>query len=157
MCGSRLALKRNLPVIRFICYIGIAYQLPGAFMGERANHLTSHLKAMGLLDSARIMYAMHLLQTIYFYDLSPFTALGISAYLSPISLHGSSSGSSGISRSFRPHRSSSFSLSTSCSLFLSHPGHSSSLHLLEKVHNLLPLPRPSCLSFSLCSLLCSRM
>jgi hypothetical protein len=42
---------------RFICYIGIAYQLPGAFAGERANLLSSHLKAMGLLDSARIMYA----------------------------------------------------------------------------------------------------
>ena len=43
------------PFIRFICYIGIAYQLPGAFAGERANLLSSHLKAMGLLDSARIM------------------------------------------------------------------------------------------------------
>lgn len=41
----------------FVCYIGIAYQLPGAFTGERANLLTSHMKAMGLLDSARIMYA----------------------------------------------------------------------------------------------------
>jgi hypothetical protein len=39
----------------FVCYIGIAYQLPGAFSGERANLLTSHMKAMGLLDSARIM------------------------------------------------------------------------------------------------------
>ena len=42
---------------RFICFIGIAYQLPGAFTGERADLLTSHMKAMGLLDSARIMYA----------------------------------------------------------------------------------------------------
>ena len=41
----------------FVCYIGIAYQLPGAFTAERANLLTSHMKAMGLLDSARIMYA----------------------------------------------------------------------------------------------------
>ena len=40
---------------RFICYIGISYQLPGAFGAERANLLTSHLKAMGLLDSARIL------------------------------------------------------------------------------------------------------
>lgn len=40
---------------RFICYIGIAYQLPGSFAGERANLLTSHLKAMGLMDSARIL------------------------------------------------------------------------------------------------------
>ncbi|KIK34697.1 hypothetical protein CY34DRAFT_621910, partial [Suillus luteus UH-Slu-Lm8-n1] len=46
---------RNLLVIAlFICYIGIAYHLPGAFTGERANLLTSHMKAMGLLDTARI-------------------------------------------------------------------------------------------------------
>ncbi|KAG0694048.1 hypothetical protein DFH29DRAFT_859873 [Suillus ampliporus] len=46
---------RNLLVIAlFICFIGIAYQLPGAFTGERANLLTSHMKAMGLLDAARI-------------------------------------------------------------------------------------------------------
>ncbi|KAF9235155.1 hypothetical protein BU15DRAFT_78326 [Melanogaster broomeanus] len=47
---------RTLAVLAlFICYIGIAYQLPGAFSGERANLLTSHMKAMGLLDSARII------------------------------------------------------------------------------------------------------
>ena len=40
---------------RFIAYIGIAYHLPGSFTGERANLLTSHLKAMGLKDSARIV------------------------------------------------------------------------------------------------------
>lgn len=40
---------------RFICYVGISYQLPGSFGGERANLLTAHLKVMGLLDSARIM------------------------------------------------------------------------------------------------------
>ncbi|KAF8435684.1 hypothetical protein L210DRAFT_3452656 [Boletus edulis BED1] len=46
---------RSLLVIPlFACYIGIVYQLPGAFAGERANLLTSHMKAMGLLDSARI-------------------------------------------------------------------------------------------------------
>ncbi|KAG1813914.1 uncharacterized protein BJ212DRAFT_1274572 [Suillus subaureus] len=46
---------RNLLVIAlFICYIGIAYHLPGAFTSERANLLTSHMKAMGLLDTARI-------------------------------------------------------------------------------------------------------
>ncbi|KAG0704009.1 P-loop containing nucleoside triphosphate hydrolase protein [Suillus ampliporus] len=46
---------RNIIVIAlFICYIGIAYQLPGAFTDERANLLTSHMKAMGLLDAARI-------------------------------------------------------------------------------------------------------
>ncbi|KAM6499563.1 hypothetical protein JOM56_005071 [Amanita muscaria] len=39
----------------FVCYIGIAYQLPGAIAGERANGLTAHMKAMGLRDSARIL------------------------------------------------------------------------------------------------------
>ena len=43
---------------RFICYVGIAYQLPGAISGERANGLTAHMKAMGLLDSARILYSL---------------------------------------------------------------------------------------------------
>src|ERR1700722_7028894 len=59
----RLDLKsedNNLLCTRFLCYIGIAYQLPGAFAGERANGLTSHLKAMGLLDSARIWF-VHIL------------------------------------------------------------------------------------------------
>ncbi|KAK7049037.1 hypothetical protein R3P38DRAFT_3307634 [Favolaschia claudopus] len=38
----------------FICYIGIAYQRPGAVAVERASQVTAHMKAMGLLDSARI-------------------------------------------------------------------------------------------------------
>ncbi len=46
-----------LILCRFICYVGISYQLPGSFGGERANLLTAHLKVMGLLDSARIMWA----------------------------------------------------------------------------------------------------
>ncbi|KAI0931158.1 hypothetical protein AcV5_005295 [Taiwanofungus camphoratus] len=47
---------RSLIVLAlFICFIGIAYQIPGSFMGERAGMLTSHMKAMGLLDSARII------------------------------------------------------------------------------------------------------
>ncbi|KAF8634881.1 hypothetical protein AX15_000635 [Amanita polypyramis BW_CC] len=47
---------RSLLVLAlFICYIGIAYQLPGGIAGERANDLTAHMKAMGLLDSARIL------------------------------------------------------------------------------------------------------
>ncbi|KAI0947262.1 hypothetical protein AcV7_009727 [Taiwanofungus camphoratus] len=47
---------RNLLVLALIvCFIGIAYQIPGTFMGERASLLTSHMKAMGLLDSARII------------------------------------------------------------------------------------------------------
>lgn len=48
-------LRSLLVLALFICYIGIAYQLPGSFMGERAILLTSHMKAMGLMDSARII------------------------------------------------------------------------------------------------------
>ncbi len=40
----------------FICYVGISYQLPGAATTERALGITSHMKAMGLLDSARVLY-----------------------------------------------------------------------------------------------------
>ncbi|KAJ7137890.1 hypothetical protein C8R44DRAFT_975855 [Mycena epipterygia] len=38
-----------------ITFVGIAYQLTGAMAGERASQTTSHMKAMGLLDSARII------------------------------------------------------------------------------------------------------
>ncbi|KAI0658358.1 P-loop containing nucleoside triphosphate hydrolase protein [Cubamyces menziesii] len=48
-------LRTLLVLALFICYVGIAYQLPGSFGGERANLLTAHLKAMGLRDSARIL------------------------------------------------------------------------------------------------------
>ncbi|EIW87313.1 P-loop containing nucleoside triphosphate hydrolase protein [Coniophora puteana RWD-64-598 SS2] len=48
-------LRTLLVLALFICYIGISYQLPGAFTGERANLITSHMKAMGLMDSARIL------------------------------------------------------------------------------------------------------
>ncbi|THH01206.1 hypothetical protein EW026_g1452 [Hermanssonia centrifuga] len=48
-------LRSLLVIALFICYVGIAYQLPGAYMGERANLVTGHLKAMGLMDSARIL------------------------------------------------------------------------------------------------------
>lgn len=48
-------LRTLLVLALFVCYVGIAYQLPGAFTGERANLLTAHLKAMGLMDSARII------------------------------------------------------------------------------------------------------
>ncbi|KAG5653904.1 hypothetical protein H0H81_009496 [Sphagnurus paluster] len=40
---------------RFVAFVGIVYQLPGAISGERANGVTAHMKAMGLLDSARII------------------------------------------------------------------------------------------------------
>ncbi|PFH49786.1 hypothetical protein AMATHDRAFT_4551 [Amanita thiersii Skay4041] len=48
-------LRSLLVLALFICYIGIVYQLPGSYAGERANGLTAHMKAMGLLDLARIM------------------------------------------------------------------------------------------------------
>ncbi|KAF5346171.1 hypothetical protein D9758_009923 [Tetrapyrgos nigripes] len=48
-------LRTLLVLALFICYIGIAYQLPGAITGERANGLTAHMKTMGLLDSAKIV------------------------------------------------------------------------------------------------------
>ncbi|KAH9934058.1 P-loop containing nucleoside triphosphate hydrolase protein [Epithele typhae] len=48
-------LRTLLVLALFICYVGISYQLPGSFSGERANLLTAHLKVMGLLDSARII------------------------------------------------------------------------------------------------------
>ncbi|KAG1747606.1 hypothetical protein EDB19DRAFT_1685642 [Suillus lakei] len=47
-------IRTLLVIALFICFIGIAYHLPGAYTGERANLLTSHMKAMGLLDTARI-------------------------------------------------------------------------------------------------------
>ncbi|KAI3622160.1 nod factor export atp-binding protein i [Moniliophthora roreri] len=48
-------LRTLLVLALFICYVGIAYQLPGAVTAERANLITSHMKAMGLLDSAKIL------------------------------------------------------------------------------------------------------
>ncbi|TFK42171.1 hypothetical protein BDQ12DRAFT_677739 [Crucibulum laeve] len=39
----------------FLAFVGIAYQLAGGIALERAAYLTSHMKAMGLLDSARIL------------------------------------------------------------------------------------------------------
>ncbi|KAI0027064.1 P-loop containing nucleoside triphosphate hydrolase protein [Vararia minispora EC-137] len=57
--NTRLAYIRGLRTLLvlalFINYVGIAYQLPGAFMSERALGLTAHLKAMGLRDFPRIL------------------------------------------------------------------------------------------------------
>ncbi|KAF9535634.1 hypothetical protein CPB83DRAFT_878765 [Crepidotus variabilis] len=39
----------------FLTFVGISYQLPGAVASERALLITEHMKAMGLLDSARIL------------------------------------------------------------------------------------------------------
>lgn len=50
--------KKANSYFRFVSFVGIAYQLPGAIAGERALLLTEHMKAMGLLDSARIMCVM---------------------------------------------------------------------------------------------------
>ncbi|KAJ7447207.1 hypothetical protein FB451DRAFT_1343436 [Mycena latifolia] len=48
-------IRELLVIAFFICFIGIAYQLPGAVAGERATQVTAHMKAMGLLDSARVI------------------------------------------------------------------------------------------------------
>lgn len=39
----------------FVAFLGVVYHLPGSYMGERANGTTSHMQAMGVLESARIM------------------------------------------------------------------------------------------------------
>ncbi|KAJ7083357.1 hypothetical protein B0H15DRAFT_911901 [Mycena belliarum] len=52
--GYISAIRELLVIAFFICFIGIAYQLPGAVAGERASQVTAHMKAMGLLDSARV-------------------------------------------------------------------------------------------------------
>ncbi|KDR85831.1 hypothetical protein GALMADRAFT_234928 [Galerina marginata CBS 339.88] len=44
-----------LALALFVTFIGIAYQLPGSMSSERAMLITAHMKAMGLLDSARIL------------------------------------------------------------------------------------------------------
>ncbi|KAK0209024.1 hypothetical protein DFS33DRAFT_1372220 [Desarmillaria ectypa] len=48
-------LRTLLVLLLFICFVGISYQLPGTVTAERANLITAHMKAMGLLDSARIL------------------------------------------------------------------------------------------------------
>ncbi|KAF9022600.1 P-loop containing nucleoside triphosphate hydrolase protein [Hymenopellis radicata] len=51
-------LRKLLVLALFVCYIGIAYcryQLPGAVASERASLITAHMKAMGLLDSAKVI------------------------------------------------------------------------------------------------------
>ncbi|KAI0673963.1 P-loop containing nucleoside triphosphate hydrolase protein [Trametes maxima] len=44
-----------LVIVFAVCYIGISYHLPGTAVAERASGLTGHMKAMGLLDSARVI------------------------------------------------------------------------------------------------------
>ncbi|KAF9004918.1 P-loop containing nucleoside triphosphate hydrolase protein [Hymenopellis radicata] len=48
-------LRTLLVLALFICYVGIAYQLPGAVTSERATLVTAHMKSMGLLDSAKVI------------------------------------------------------------------------------------------------------
>ncbi|KAF7290457.1 hypothetical protein MKEN_01500200 [Mycena kentingensis (nom. inval.)] len=47
-------IRELLVIAFFVCFSGISYQLPGAYAGERANQVTAHMRAMGLLDSARV-------------------------------------------------------------------------------------------------------
>lgn len=56
LVGAFLTIPRHADYdARFICFIGIAYQLPGAVAGDRANLTTTYMVAMGGLKSARIM------------------------------------------------------------------------------------------------------
>ncbi|TDL26382.1 P-loop containing nucleoside triphosphate hydrolase protein [Rickenella mellea] len=48
------AIRNYFVIALFLNFVGISYHLAGLYAGERANLLTSHLQAMGLLDSARI-------------------------------------------------------------------------------------------------------
>ncbi|KAF7302856.1 hypothetical protein MKEN_01247800 [Mycena kentingensis (nom. inval.)] len=61
--GNRLfylfAIEQFVVLFFFLAYIGIAYQLPGAYASDRATQVTAYMKAMGLLDSARI-FSWHL-------------------------------------------------------------------------------------------------
>lgn len=57
---------RKLMVLAFfVGYVGVAYQLPGAMASERAHLITSHMKVMGLLDSARVI-SWHLSQSLVY-------------------------------------------------------------------------------------------
>lgn len=42
----------------FVTFVGISYQIPGSVAGERALLITEHMKVMGLLDSARILFVL---------------------------------------------------------------------------------------------------
>ena len=42
--------------LSFVLFVGVSFQLPGMAVGERAIGLTSHMQAMGLLDSARVLF-----------------------------------------------------------------------------------------------------
>lgn len=48
-------LRTLLVIALFVCWVGIAYQLPGAVASERADLITAHMKSMGLLDSAKVI------------------------------------------------------------------------------------------------------
>ncbi|KAF5332545.1 hypothetical protein D9611_005149 [Ephemerocybe angulata] len=48
-------LRELLVLAFFITFVGVTYQLPGSVAGERASLVTAHMKAMGLLDKARIL------------------------------------------------------------------------------------------------------
>ncbi|KAF7302390.1 hypothetical protein HMN09_00872700 [Mycena chlorophos] len=48
-------IRELLVIAFFVCFSGISYQLPGAYATDRASQVTSHMRAMGLLDSARVL------------------------------------------------------------------------------------------------------
>ncbi|KAJ7584352.1 hypothetical protein C8J56DRAFT_950802 [Mycena floridula] len=57
--NTRLSFIRGIRTLLvlalFVCFVGVSYQLPGAVAAERANLVTTHMKAMGLQDSARVI------------------------------------------------------------------------------------------------------
>ncbi|KAF8910204.1 hypothetical protein CPB84DRAFT_1812882 [Gymnopilus junonius] len=53
MTQIRLSYIRGIRTL--LLFVGIAYQLPGSVANERSMLITEHLKAMGLLDSARVI------------------------------------------------------------------------------------------------------
>ncbi|KAF9018074.1 hypothetical protein BDZ89DRAFT_1094172 [Hymenopellis radicata] len=58
-------IRKLLVLALFVGYLGIAYQLPGAVTSERANLVASHMKAMGLMDSAKVI-SWHLSQCLIY-------------------------------------------------------------------------------------------
>lgn len=63
--GYVRGIRKLLVLALFVGYLGIAYQLPGAVTSERANLVASHMKAMGLMDSAKVI-SWHLSQCLIY-------------------------------------------------------------------------------------------
>lgn len=53
--SSKVVLRYTENPSSFLTFVSLAYHLAGGVASERATLLTSHLRAMGALDSARIL------------------------------------------------------------------------------------------------------